>query len=502
MRKNFFIFISALLIPMLAHAQIDVATYHADRQQLICYHANEDGNLEGVAVVDNDITIILMNNDATMQSIDNSLASLMFEYEDVDVNINYIVDGTRLLRYIYRWKEDADFQKLREKQLVYKGELTTLEKMDKYLSEGGAQQVYDVASHTLGNLRNPIKVCYGVLDQNPYENGKTKIIDKEVFDGIAKDLSTIGESVYKKPVGNVFQLFNVWTEDWPSKVYQWLLNYRDWNRKLNEQEKSWRNGLRPKVLQNETTPKEVITIIKVIEKNRPPHVDIYVDIVPKNIVTVTKDPGKEGVKGKLKEREPNAPNTGKAAPEAKGTNNGGDVRVLNPNMTASKDSVANVAIEPDSDVAIEPDSDNRSEEAKNAPPKGDPDKLLKFLNNFTDTTKYGVLDHIAIAYYTASGGEENWSYFREKGKLVLKSHTFLEGGGHRDYPYVRFWIDFANNIDPKVWGDVQIQLYTTPCSFRILNTYIIDCRGTQEEYMNGHLPHKTSGNIYYMPDGY
>ncbi len=40
MRKNFFIFISALLIPMLAHAQTDVATYHADRQQLICYHAN------------------------------------------------------------------------------------------------------------------------------------------------------------------------------------------------------------------------------------------------------------------------------------------------------------------------------------------------------------------------------------------------------------------------------------------------------------------------------
>ncbi|MBR5655132.1 MAG: hypothetical protein IKW98_00390 [Prevotella sp.] len=494
MKQILFVFISALLMPMLAHAQIDVATYHADRQQLICYHANEDGNLEGIAVVDNDITIILMNPDATMQSIDNSLASLMFEYEDVDVNVNYIVDGTRLLRYIYRWKEDVDFQKLREKQLVYKGELTSLEKMDKYLNEGVAQRVYDIANHTLGCLKNPIRVCYGVLDQNPFESGKTKMIDKEVFDGIAKDFSTIGEPVYKKPVGNVFQLFNVWTEDWPSKVYQWLLNYRDWNRKLNEQEKSWRNGLRPKVLQNETTPKEVITIIKVIEKNRPRCELIYEGIVPKNIVTVTKDPRKEGVEGKLKEREPNSPNTGKAAPEAKGTNDGGDVRVPSPNMTAPKDSVEN--------VASEPDSDNRSEEAKNAPPKGDPDKLLKFLNNFTDTTKYGVLDHVAIVYYTASGGEENWSYFREKGKLVLKSHTSFEGGGHRDYPYVRFWIDFANNIDPKVWGDVQIQLYTTPISFRILNTYIIDCRGTQEEYMNGHLPQKTSGNIYYMPGGY
>lgn len=443
-----------------------------------------------------------MNPDATIQSIDNSLASLMFEYEDVDVNVNYIVDGARLLRYIYRWKEDADFQKLREKQLVYKGELTSLEKMDKFLSEGGAKQTYDIANHTLGCLKNPIRVCYGVLDQNPFENGKTKMIDKEVFDGIAKDFSTIGETVYKKPVGNVFQLFNVWTEDWPSKVYQWLLNYRDWNRKLNEQEKPWRNGLRPKVLQNETTPKEVITIIKVIEKNRPPHVDIYIEIIPENIVILPKDPGKEGLKGKGKDQEPKAPNTGKAVAEGKGKNNNGDAKVYNPNMTVPKDSVANVAIEPDSDVAIEPDGDNRSEEAKNAPPKGDPDKLLKFLNNYSDTTKYGVLDHVAIAYYTASGGEENWSYFREKGKLVLKSHTFLEGWGHRDYPYVRFWIDFANNIDPKVWGDVQIQLYTTPISFRILNTYIIDCRGTQEEYMNGHLPQKTSGNIYYMPDGY
>ena len=494
MRKNFFIFISALLIPMLAHAQVDVATYHADRQQLICYHANEDGNLEGVAVVDNDITIILMNPDATMQSIDNSLASLMFEYEDVDVNINYIVDGTRLLRYIYRWKEDADFQKLREKQLVYKGELTTLEKMDKYLSEGGAQQVYDVAKYTLGSLRNPIKVCYSVLDQNPYESGKTKIIDKEVFDGIAKDLSTIGEPVYKKPVGNVFQLFNVWTEDWPSKVYQWLLNYRDWNRKLNEQEKSWRNGLRPKVLQNETTPKEVITIIKVIEKNRPPHVDIYVDIVPKNIVTVTKDPGKEGVEGKLKEREPKAPNTGTSIAEDKGNNNDGDAKVPNSNITAPKDPVANGA-------KVTDDSDNRSEEAKNAPPKGDPNKLLSFLNDYTEKTKYGVLDHVAISYYTASGGEEEWSYFLENGKLVLKSHTFFEGWGHRDYPDFRFWIDFDNDIDPKVWGAVQVQLWTTP-NLRILNSYVIDCRGTQEEYMKGHLPRKTSGIAAYRPDPY
>ena len=490
MKQNFFIFISALLMPMLAHAQTDVATYHAARQQLVCYHANEDGNLEGVAVVDNDITIILMNPDATMQSIDNSLASLMFEYEDVDVNVNYIVDGTRLLRYIYRWKEDADFQKLREKQLAYKGKLNSLEKMDKYLSEGGAKQTYDIANHTLGCLKNPIRVCYGFLDQNPYESGKTRIIDKEVFDGIAKDFSTIGEPVYKKPVGNVFQLFNVWTEDWPSKVYQWLLNYRDWNRELNKQEKSWREGICPDVLRNETDPQVIIKKIKKIEEIKPSCDLRYKGIIPNNNVTI---PEKSGKEVKDKGSEPKAPNTGKVAPGDKGTNIVGDVKVPNPNMIVPQDTIAI--------GAKEPDGDNRSEEAKNAPQKVNPDKLLEFLENYTERTKYGVLDHVAITYYTASGGHEDLSFFRENGKMVLKSHTNIEGWGHRDYPFVRFWIDYDNNVDPKVWGAVQIQLWTTP-NLRILNTYVIDCRGTQEEYMNGHLPRKTSGNIYYMPERY
>ena len=73
--------------------------------------------------------------------------------------------------------------------------------------------------------------------------------------------------------------------------------------------------------------------------------------------------------------------------------------------------------------------------------------------------------------------------------------------GKRDYLYYRVWIDYSNDVNPNVWGSVQVQLWLSP-EGRILNTYVIDCRGKQSDYMNGKMPRKTSGEQFFFIERY
>ena len=54
------LFLLLCVLPQLAIAQTDVATYNKDRHQLINYHTNSDGNLETISIVDDDMTTIML----------------------------------------------------------------------------------------------------------------------------------------------------------------------------------------------------------------------------------------------------------------------------------------------------------------------------------------------------------------------------------------------------------------------------------------------------------
>lgn len=144
--------------------------------------------------------------------------------------------------------------------------------------------------------------------------------------------------------------------------------------------------------------------------------------------------------------------------------------------------------------------DGRPAEERNAPAKGESSTVMRIVNEFSNRYKYGTLDHIKIIYYTPSNGHEDWSYSLEKGKLALSNHNYSEGYGKLEHPHYRVWLDYSNDVNPKVWGSVQVQLWLSPGG-NILNSYIIDCRGTQADYMNGKLPRKTRGDqFYFFPD--
>ena len=60
-RILFFLLCALCVLPQLANAQMDVATYNKERHQLINYHTNSDGNLKSVAIIDKDMTTIMLN---------------------------------------------------------------------------------------------------------------------------------------------------------------------------------------------------------------------------------------------------------------------------------------------------------------------------------------------------------------------------------------------------------------------------------------------------------
>lgn len=90
------------------------------------------------------------------------------------------------------------------------------------------------------------------------------------------------------------------------------------------------------------------------------------------------------------------------------------------------------------------DKDGRSAEARNAPANGESNKVMDVVRQYTERTKYGILDYINISYYTPSSGEEKWSYSKTNGKMTLSSHNVFVGEGKRDYPYYRVWLDYSN----------------------------------------------------------
>ena len=205
-------------------------------------------------------------------------------------------------------------------------------------------------------------------------------------------------------------------------------------------------GIKEKVLRNEITIAEATEQIAKIEKERQSYKKIYAGFGQDVAVTITEKDGQEEVTYKVV------------------------------------------------------DKDGRPAEERNAPAKGESSTVMRIVNEFSNRYKYGTLDHIAITYYTPSNGHEDWSYGLEKGKLVLKDHTDVEGDGKREHPHYRVWLDYSNDVNPKVWGSVQVQLWLSPGG-NILNSYIIDCRGTQADYMNGKLPRKTRGDqFYFFPD--
>ena len=175
LKKTFVIAIAILFSHMFSHAQVDIATFDSEKHQLICYHADNKGNLEGIITVDDDINIIIMNSDATVASIDNSLATMEFEL---------------LSRTVYRWMEDAVFKQKRDQLLTYTGGLTSPEQLTLFVTNRGGKQVYDVTAYTLGLMKNPILTCYGVLSQEPYEVGKTEMVCESILEAIVSSLST------------------------------------------------------------------------------------------------------------------------------------------------------------------------------------------------------------------------------------------------------------------------------------------------------------------------
>ena len=446
MKEKFFAIVALLLAPVLVYAQMDVATYNKERHQLINYHTNSEGNLESVSIVDDDMTTIKLNVDGTTRSIVNSLATMEFEYDDTELDAKYAVDGHRLSRCAYHIDEDVDFKKFKQEYLMYKGELNTLEKMDKFLSQGGAQLIYDAANHTLDLMSNPIKTCYEVLTQNPYEKEETAIISADNFAEIVTGESSVADVIKDYTVGYIFEHYNDWTANWASNVYKWMVKHYERQKNLNEQVQEWRQGLWEKVLRNETTIAEASAQIAKIEKGRQSYKKIYAGFGQDVAVTITEKDGQEEV------------------------------------------------------TYTVVDKDGRPAEERNAPAKGESSTVMNIVNNISKRYKYGTLDHIAIAYFTPSNGEEHWSYNLEKGKMVLTSHTYSEGDGKREHPYYMVWIDYSNNVNVNVWGAVQVQLWLSPRG-NILNTYVIDCRGTQADYMKGKLPHKTTGDpFYFFPD--
>ncbi|UKK53169.1 transforming acidic coiled-coil-containing protein [Prevotella sp. E2-28] len=435
-----------LTTPMLVHAQMDVATYNKERHQLINYHTNSQGNLESISIVDDDMTTIMLNVDGTTRSIVNSLATMEFEFDDTELDANYTVDGQRLSRCVYHIDQDVDFKKFKQEYLMYKGELNTLDKMDKFLSQGGAQLIYDATKHTLDMMSNPIQTCYGVLTKNPYEKEKTEIISADNIAEIVAGESSVMDKMKEFTIGYIFEHYNDWTADWASTVYKWMVKHYERQKNLNEQVQEWRQGIKEKVLRNEITIAEATEQIAKIEKERQSYKKIYAGFGQDVAVTITEKDGQEEVTYKVV------------------------------------------------------DKDGRPAEERNAPAKGESSTVMRIVNEFSNRYKYGTLDHIAITYYTPSNGHEDWSYGLEKGKLVLKDHTDVEGDGKREHPHYRVWLDYSNDVNPKVWGSVQVQLWLSPGG-NILNSYIIDCRGTQADYMNGKLPRKTRGDqFYFFPD--
>ncbi|MBO6250573.1 MAG: hypothetical protein J6N71_04420 [Muribaculaceae bacterium] len=445
LKKTFVIAIAILFSHMFSHAQVDIATFDSEKHQLICYHADNKGNLEGIITVDDDINIIIMNSDATVASIDNSLATMEFEYDENEISVKYTVDSQLLSRTVYRWMEDAVFKQKRDQLLTYTGGLTSPEQLTLFVTNRGGKQVYDVTAYTLGLMKNPILTCYGVLSQEPYEVGKTEMVCESILEAIVSSLSTWDVMEQRSASYRVFELFNVWTEDWASRVYQWLLQHRDWNRKLNNTKKDWRNGLSSTVLPNGDDSQVAEKEVKEVENNRPPYIVRYAGIITDH--TTVCPGGEENVGGNV--------------PENKDTN-----------------------VSENGDPA-------------NTPPKAPQTSLLTTIIEHTKQTKYGVLDHIAITYFTPNNGHEDWSYFFEKGEIVTKHHSKVDGEEERKHPYYRVWIDYTNNTNPNVWGSVQEQLWLGDGG-NILNTYVIDCRGTKSDYMKGHLPRRTSGDQFFF----
>ena len=446
-RILFFLLCALCVLPQLANAQMDVATYNKERHQLINYHTNSDGNLESVAIIDKDMTTIMLNVDGTTQSIVNSLATMEFEYDNNELSAKYTVDGQLLSRTAYHMDEDVDFKKFKQEYQMYKGELNSLEKMDKWLSQGGAKLIYDMTSHTLELMNNPIKACYDALTEDPYETGKTELVTADNLVEIVTGESSIEEVIEEFTVGYIFEHYNDWTADWASTVYQWQVRHREHQKNLNEQVQGWREGLKEKVLRNEITMEEACRKINEIEKGRQAYKKMYAGFWQDVAVNITEKDGKEEV------------------------------------------------------TYTVVDKDGRSAEARNAPADGESNKVIDVVRQYTERTKYGVLDHINISYYSPSQGEENWSYAEKDGKMALDSHTVYYGQGKRDYPYYRVWIDYSNDVNPNVWGSVQVQLWLSP-EGRILNTYVIDCRGKQSDYMNGKMPRKTSGEQFFFIERY
>lgn len=446
MKVKFFAIVALLLAPVFVHAQMDVATYNKEKHQLINYHTNSEGNLESVSIVDDDMTTIMLNVDGTTQSIVNSLATMEFEYDDTELDAKYAVDGHRLSRCAYHIDEDVDFKKFKQEYLMYKGELNTLEKMDKFLSQGGAQLIYDAAKHTLDLMSNPIQTCYDVLTQNPYEEEETEIISADNITDIMTGESSVMDVIKERTIGYIFEHYNDWTANWASTVYKWMVRHHEHQKNMNEQVQEWRKGLWEKVLRNETTIEEATAQIAEIEKGRQSYKKIYAGFGQDVAVTITEKDGQQEV------------------------------------------------------TYTVVDKDGRPAEERNAPAKGESSIVMKIVNEFANRYKYGRLEHIGITYYSPSNGQEDWSYGLEKGKMVLTSHNYSEGDGKREHPYYMVWIDFMNDVNVNVWGAVQVQLWVSPGG-GILNSYTIDCRGTQADYQKGNLPHKTTGDpFYFFPD--
>lgn len=448
MKGKCFFALIALLSSMSAHAQMDVATYNKDRHQLVNYHADRNGNLESISIVDNDMTTIMLNVDGTAQSVVNSLATMEFEYDDNELGAKYTVDGQLLSRHVYHLDQDVDFKKFKQEYLMYKGQLNTLEEMDKFLSQGGAKLIYDITNHTLNMMQNPIKTCYEVLTQNPYEDGKTEIVSAENLKEIITDGSSVEDVVKEFTIGYIFEHYNDWTADWASTVYKWQMQHRERQKNLNEQVQGWREGIKEKVLRNETTIEEATKKIAEIEKNRQSYKKLYAGF-------------------------------------------GQDVAVEIKENESGEEEITYKVVE----------KDDRSAEARNAPSNGEINKMTDVVKQFTERTKYGRLDYVTIIYYTPSCGQEEWTYSLVNGKLVLKSHHASSGQSKRDYPFYRIWLDYSNDVNPNVWGAVQVQLWVSPGG-TILNTYTIDCRGKQSDYMQGKLPSKTAGDQWFMIERY
>lgn len=447
MKKNLPVIIAALLMPILAHAQQDVATYNADRHQLVNYHVNSDGNLEAVSIIDDDMTTIKLNADGTAQSVINSLATMEFEYDNNELNAKYIVDGYRLSRCVYHMDEDVDFKKFKQEYLMYKGKLNTLEQMDKFLSQGGAKLIYDMTNHSLGLMKNPIKTCYEALTQDPYEEGNTKLVSAENLSEIISGESSVWDKIKDHTIGYIFEHYNDWTADWASTVYKWQVRHCERQKNLNEQVQEWRQGIKDKVLSNEISIAEATEKIAKIERERQAYKKIYAGFGQDVTVSITEKDGKEEI-------------------------------------------TYNVV-----------DKDGRSAEARNAPAKGNISVVLDIVRKFAEKSKYGVLDGVTITYYTPSNGHEDWSYTCKKGKLEQESHSSVGGWGKLEYPYYRVWIDYSNNTDANVWGSVQVQMWISPGG-TILNTYVLDCRGKQSDYDNFKFPRKETGNMFYFVEKY